>query len=119
MVDVLKILRLNKATGPLGISNRMLKLIKSTVSYPLTKLFNVSLKTDTYPDLWKIAYVMPLFKKGEKSFCCNYRPVSITSNVGKSFERIVLSICSITFLKMNYNMNTNQGSCLVILLFTI
>ena len=29
------------------------------------------------------------FKKGEKSFCCNYRLVSLTSNVGKSFERIV------------------------------
>ena len=36
-----------------------------------------------------MAHVMPLFKKGEKSFCCNYRPVSLTSNVGKSFERIV------------------------------
>ena len=89
VVDVLKILKLNKATGPGGISNRMLKLTHSTVSYPLTKLFNLSLRTHTYPDLWKIAHVMPLSKKGEKSFCCNYRPVSLTSNVGKSFERIV------------------------------
>ena len=67
VVDVLKLLKLNKATGPDGISNRMLKLTHSTVSYPLTKLFNLSLKTHTYPDLWKIAHVMPLFKKGEKS----------------------------------------------------
>ena len=89
VIDVLKLLKLNKATGPDGISNRMLKLTHSTVSYPLTKLFNLSLKTHTYPDLWKIAHVMPLFKKGEKSFCCNYRPVSLTSNVCKSFERIV------------------------------
>ena len=37
VVDVLKILKLNKATGPDGISNRMLKLTHSTVSYPLTK----------------------------------------------------------------------------------
>ena len=28
--------KLNKATGPDGISNRMLKLTHSTVSYPLT-----------------------------------------------------------------------------------
>ena len=32
---------------------------------------------------------MPLFKKGEKSLFSNYRPVSLTSNVGKSFERII------------------------------
>ena len=40
--DVFKILKLNKATGPDGISNRMLKLTHSTVSYPLIKLFNLS-----------------------------------------------------------------------------
>ena len=73
MVDFFKILKLNKATGPDGISNRMLKLTHSTVSYPLTKLFNLSLKTHTYTDLWKIAHVMPLFKKGEKSFSKFYR----------------------------------------------
>ena len=61
MVDVLKILMLNKATGLDGISNRMLKLTHSTVSNPLTKLFNLSLKTHIYLDLWKIAHVMPLF----------------------------------------------------------
>ena len=89
VVDILKILKLNKATGPDGISNRMLKLTCSTVSVLLAKLFNLSLKAHIYPKLWKIAHVMPLFKKGEKSLCCNYRPVSLTSNVGKSFERII------------------------------
>ena len=33
---------------------------------------------------------MPLFKKGDKSLTSNYRSVSLTSNVGKSFERIIL-----------------------------
>ena len=56
VVDILKILKLNKATGPDGISNRMLKLTHSTVSNPLTKLFILSLKTHTYSDLWKIAH---------------------------------------------------------------
>ena len=65
VIDVFKILKLNKATSPDGISHRLLKLTHSTVSYPLTKLFNLSLKTQTYPDLWKIAHVMPLFKKGD------------------------------------------------------
>ena len=66
VVDILKILKLNKATGPDGISSRLQRLTYSIVSYPLTKLFNLSLKTHTYPDLWKIAHVMLFFKKGGK-----------------------------------------------------
>ena len=66
MVDILKILKLNKATGPDDISSRMQTY--NIVSYPLTKLFNVSLKTHTYPDLWKIAHVVPLFKRRKSPF---------------------------------------------------
>ena len=43
----------------------------------------MSLKVD------KAATVMPIFKKGEKSEVCNYRPVSLISCVGKAFERVV------------------------------
>lgn len=89
VVDVLKALKLNKATGPDSISNRMLKLTCNTVCVPLTKLFNLSLRFQIYPALWKVSHVMPLFKKGDKSLPSNYRPVSLTSNVGKSFERII------------------------------
>ena len=32
---------------------------------------------------------MPLLKKGEKSLSSNYKQISLTSNVGKSFERII------------------------------
>ena len=33
---------------------------------------------------------MPLFKKGDKSEVGNYRPVSLISCVGKTFERIII-----------------------------
>ena len=89
IIDILKILKLNKATGPDGIRNRMLKSTCNTACVPLSKLFNLSLRTHSYPEIWKISHVMPLFKKGDKSLTRNYRPVSLTSNVGKSFERII------------------------------
>ena len=92
VIDILKILKLNKATGPDCISNR--KLTCNTVCVPLTKLFNLSLKNLIFPELWKMAHVMPLFKKGEKSLSSNYRPVSLTSNVGKSFELIIFKYMS-------------------------
>lgn len=89
ILDVLKVLKVNKATGPDGISHRMLKNTSKTIAIPLTKLYNLSLKQCKFPSLWKVAHVMPLFKKGDKSDVNNYRPVSLISCVGKSFERVV------------------------------
>ena len=89
VVDVLRILKVNKASGPDGISHRMLKNTSQTISVPLTKLFDLSLRLHAYPSLWKSANVMPLFKKGDKSEVGNYRPVSLISCVGKAFERII------------------------------
>lgn len=89
VVDVLRILKVNKASDPDGISHRMLKYTSHTISVPLTILFNLSLRLHVYPSLWKSANVMPLFKKGDRSEVGNYRPVSLISCVGKAFERII------------------------------
>ena len=83
--DVLGILKVNKASGPDGISHRMLKNTCRTVAVPLCKLFNLSIQLHAYPDLWKIAHVMPIFnKKCDKSLPSNYRPISLVSCVGKA-----------------------------------
>ncbi|CAJ0941134.1 unnamed protein product [Ranitomeya imitator] len=45
-----------------------------------------SIATGSVPQDWRIANVVPIFKKGSKSEPVNYRPVSLTSIVGKIFE---------------------------------
>ena len=37
----------------------------------------------------KTQYITPIFKKGTRTDASNYRPVSLTSNITKSFERVV------------------------------
>ena len=76
VVDVLRVLKINKASGPDGISHRMLKNTSHTISVSLTKLFNLSLRLHVYPSLWKSANVM------QKSKVRNYRPVSPIRCVG-------------------------------------
>ena len=89
VTDILNTLKVNKATGPDGISHRMLKNCSISLAIPLCLLFNLSLRLHTYPSLWKLAHVTPIFKKGDKSVASNYRPISLISCVGKSFERIL------------------------------
>ncbi|KAF2361881.1 Reverse transcriptase domain, partial [Trinorchestia longiramus] len=48
-----------------------------------------SLETGIVPDDWKCAYVTPIFKKGNKQFPNNYRPISRTSVISKRVERLL------------------------------
>ena len=87
--DIITILPVNKAIGPDCISHKMLKSTKSTIVKPLTLLFNRSLSENMFPSFWKIAHVIPLFKKDDPSLVSNYRPVSLLSCVSKIMERII------------------------------
>ena len=42
-------------------------------------MFHVCLSEGTYPDLLKIAEVVPIFKKEERNKMTNYRPISLLS----------------------------------------
>ena len=67
----------------------MLRGVSKSVSKPLCILMNRSFEEGIFPDIWKIANVIPIFKKGDKSQPSNYRPVALLSCIGKLQERIV------------------------------
>ncbi len=87
--DILSNLVINKANGPDEISHHMLKETSRTICLPLSILFNRSIQENSYPSCWKLANVMPLFKKGDNEEPSNYRPISLISCVGKVMERVV------------------------------
>lgn len=87
--DVLQILKLGKASGEDEISHHMLRNTSQTVCIPLEIIFNMSLSSGIFPSNWKVAKVMPLFKKGDRHSPSNYRPISLLSTVGKVFERVI------------------------------
>ena len=49
-------------------------------------LFDISFSTGQLPSDWKLANVVPVHKKGDKSNVENYRPISLTSLVMKVIE---------------------------------
>ena len=87
--NLLKTTNANKATGPDNIPGRLLKIASDILSPSLTEIFNKSLSTGSYPDDWKMAKVMPIYKHGKITKLSSYRPISIISIVGKMFGRIV------------------------------
>jgi hypothetical protein len=71
-------LKTNKAAGPDALSPLVLRELATTLSEPLTTLFQTSLDKGHVPEDWKKASVCPIFKKGQRCEASNYRPVSLT-----------------------------------------
>ena len=94
-------LNVNKACGPDSISHKMLKGVAKSICKPLALLFNRSINEGIFPDCWKVANVVPIFKKGDRSSVTNYRPVSLLSCCGKLFERVVFKYMYNFFLDNN------------------
>ncbi|KAF2344603.1 Reverse transcriptase domain [Trinorchestia longiramus] len=87
--EQLSILNPDKSTGSDGLGPQILKETTEVISEPLTNIFNRSLETGIVPDDWKRANVTPIFKKGNKQIPNNYRPISLTSVISKTIERLL------------------------------
>ena len=85
----LKLLNVNKAPGPDKFHGKLLKNCAESLAVPLSILFNKSFSSGVIPKAWKVANVVPVFKKGSKNNVENYRPISLTSIIMKTYEKIV------------------------------
>ena len=78
-----------KSSGHDDIDNVLLKEISSGLITVLENLFNESLQTGIFPDIFKLAEVVPLHKGKEKNQQNNYRPISLLCTLSKILEKIV------------------------------
>ena len=77
------------SSGHDGISNKLLKVIKFNISKSLTIIINQMLTTGIFPDAFKVAKIILIFKKGDSSLLVNYRPISLLPTISKVFERVI------------------------------
>ena len=82
-------INVSKSPGPDGWPPAVLKGIADSISLPLFLIFTKSLEHGVVPSSWKRGYVTPIFKKGARNLPQNYRPITLTSTVGKILESLV------------------------------
>ncbi|CAB4040631.1 Hypothetical predicted protein [Paramuricea clavata] len=90
--DVLHCLDPSKASGPDNIPIRLLKECAHSITPSLICLFNKSLKQASLPSDWKLSNIIPLHKKGIKSFVENYRPISLMCVVAKVLNVVFTTV---------------------------
>ena len=101
-------LKRSKLPGPDNLLPRLQKNCASTISSPLSKIINLSLKTESFPDDWKSAKIILLIHKSASKNCFgNYRPMSLLSELSKVMEKSMH--CQLSpFLESNKPFSQNQ-----------
>ena len=84
------------------------KVVHSKITTQLVYLFNMSFDTGVFPDDWKEATVIPLYKGGERTAVSNYRPISLLPLPGKLIEKVVHSKI-VYFLEANGILTDKQN----------
>ena len=91
VLKLIKPLPLSKASGLDGIPCCLLKEAAPIVAPSLTHTINLSITTGIFPDEWKLARVLPVYKEGAKNDPNNYRSICVLPLISKLIERIVVS----------------------------
>ena len=79
----------NKATGVDKISSKIIKVASQAIADSLTHIFNQAITLSSFPDEWKTARVIPLYKNGQRNLAGNYRPISVLPVISKNTEKIL------------------------------
>lgn len=102
-------LRVDKSAGVDELCPRLLKELSNDLAGPVAMLFRQSLSEGTVPVDWRSANVTPIFKKGSRQQVENYRPVSLTSVIGKVIESIIRDEIVAHLNKYNLIRDTQHG----------
>ena len=81
----------NKSPGPGAFNAWAIKAAKFAIGTHLQFVFNTCISQCLFPEKLKLAYISPVYKKGDVEVCENYKPVSITLLFAKFLESILLN----------------------------
>ena len=97
-----------KSSGFLNISSKVFKDAFTVLVPHLVYMFNLSFVTGIFPDRWKKATIIPLYKGGDKTNVSNNRPVSLLPLPGKLIKKIAHARIT-SFLDHNEIISEQQG----------
>lgn len=111
--DVIKFsksLKTNLAASLETVPSRIIKQVLPLISEPLAHVFNLSINSGFFPEAFKRATVIPLYKgKGVKTDPASYRPISLCPFLAKIFEKAVGAQILAHLRSVNYFSSSQFG----------
>jgi hypothetical protein len=79
-----------KSPGSDQIPRELIQAGGETLQPEIHKLINFIWNKEELPDQWKESVIVPIYKKGDKTDCSNYRGISLLSTSYKILSNIIL-----------------------------
>jgi hypothetical protein len=73
----------------------MIKAKGGTICYEVHKLIISIWNKEALPELWKESTIVPIYKKGDKTDCSNYRDIPLLPTTYKILSNILLSMLTL------------------------
>ena len=89
IMKAIKGLKKGKSASGDGITNEMLKHGSAVFKNALKRLFNHIFNDGNFPSYWNESYIVLIHKKGSKNDPANFRGISLTSCLGKLFDKVI------------------------------
>ncbi|WP_143442495.1 hypothetical protein, partial [Klebsiella pneumoniae] len=87
--DIKNIILKMKSKNSCGLDGISIETIKSNIEVFTPLFYNIyskSLLQGKFPDSFKSAAVVPIYKSGDSTLVSSYRPISLINTVAKIFE---------------------------------
>lgn len=99
--DIIMSLRPSNSKDIFGLDTKIIKLASPYISAPVSHAVNLSFTEGIFPEILKVAQIVPVHKKGDKKEPGNYRPIALLPVLSKIIEK---ALCKrlLTFLQ-KYN----------------
>ena len=92
LATALKTVKAGKAGGPDGVAPNLLKHLPLNTQKELLLILNASWTTGWCPQAWRTATIVPFVKKEiDQQAVSSYRPIALTSTIGKLLERLIVN----------------------------
>ena len=90
-ISTINLLPMKKSVGHDNIPVTFIKLVVKIVAPFLIKVINASFELGMFPNILKIAKVIPIYKSGDKQIVNNYRPIFLLSLFSKIYEKLIFN----------------------------
>ena len=102
--------RLNcRSSFPRSIPSFVFVKYARIISTIISKLFNASITEGQFPNILKVARVIPIFKAGLREIINNYRPISTLGVISKIFEKLMCKRLNSYLRSRNILVKTQYG----------
>ena len=89
VLEAIKKIQNESCPGPDGVPPSLLKNGGTSIALWVNNIIKLSFETGEVPDILKLGLIAPIHKGGTTLDPANFRPVSLTSHIAKTGERII------------------------------